>query len=205
MISRLKDFFGGYQAAGAVEYIVAGLGNPGREYETTRHNAGFLAVDLIREQERFDMKRLKFRSLCGDTIIAGKRVLFLKPSMYMNKSGECVRDAMQFYKIPPERTIIIFDDVNLDTGRLRIRQKGSDGGQKGMQNIIYLTGRDDFPRVRIGVGKKPHPDMKLADWVLSRLTKEETKLLIPALENAAQAVRMIVAGNIEGAMGKFNG
>jgi PTH1 family peptidyl-tRNA hydrolase len=204
MISRLKDFFGGYQASGAVEYIVAGLGNPGREYETTRHNAGFLAVDLIRERERFDMKRLKFKSLCGDTLIAGKRVLFIKPSTYMNKSGEAVRDAMQFYKIPPERTIIIYDDVNLDFGKLRIRQKGSDGGQKGMQNIIYLTGRDDFPRVRIGVGKKPRPEMKLSDWVLSKITKDEAKLLIPALENAAEAVRMIIAGDIAGAMGRYN-
>ena len=204
MISRIKDFFGGYQASGPVEFIVAGLGNPGNKYESTRHNAGFLAVDLIREKEGFDLKRLKFKSLCGDAVIGGKRVLFIKPSTYMNKSGEAVRDAMQFYKIPPERTLIIFDDVSLEPGRMRIRQKGSDGGQKGMQNIIYLTGKDDFPRVRIGVGKKPHPDMKLSDWVLSRFSKDEMKLVEPVLENAAEAVRLIVAGDILEAMNRFN-
>ena len=205
MISRLKDFFGGYQASGPVDFIVAGLGNPGSNYEYTRHNAGFLAVDKIREQERFEMKRLKFKSICGDAMIAGKRVLFLKPSTYMNKSGEAVRDAMQFYKIPPERTLILFDDTSLDIGRMRIRQKGSDGGQKGMQNIIYLTGKDDFPRVRIGIGKKPHPDMKLSDWVLSRFSKDDMKQLEPVLDNAAEAVRLIVAGDILEAMNRFNG
>jgi len=204
MISRIKSYFAGYQASGPVEFIVVGLGNPGSEYEYTRHNAGFLAVDKIREQERFEMKRLKFRSICGDAIISGKRVLFMKPSTYMNKSGEAVRDAMGFYKIPPERTLIIFDDVSLDTGRMRIRQKGSDGGQKGMQNIIYLTGKDDFPRVRIGIGGKPHPDMKMSAWVLSRFSKDEMKQLEPILENAARAVKLIVAGDILDAMNRFN-
>ena len=204
MISKLKDFFGGYQASGPVEFIVAGLGNPGSGYEYTRHNAGFLAVDLISRREHFDMKRLKFRSLCGDTMISGKRVLFMKPSTYMNKSGEAVRDAMQFYKIPPERTLIIFDDVSLEPGRMRIRQKGSDGGQKGMQNIIYLTGKDDFPRIRIGIGKKPHPDMKMSDWVLSRFSKDDMKLVEPILEDTAEAVNLIVAGDILEAMNRFN-
>jgi len=204
MISKIKDFFGGYQATGPVEFIVAGLGNPGSNYEYTRHNAGFLAVDLISRRECFDIKRLKFKSLCGDCMIAGKRVLFIKPSTYMNKSGEAVRDAMAFYKIPPERTLIIFDDVSLEPGRMRIRQKGSDGGQKGMQNIIYLAGRDNFPRIRIGVGKKPHPDMKMSDWVLSRFSKDDMKQLEPILESTAEAVKLIVAGEILEAMNRFN-
>jgi len=204
MISKIKGFLGGYQASGAVEFIVAGLGNPGSSYEYTRHNAGFLALDLISRRERFDMKRLKFKSLCGDCMVAGKRVLFIKPSTYMNKSGEAVRDAMAFYKIPPERTLIIFDDVSLEPGRMRIRQKGSDGGQKGMQNIIYLTGKDNFPRIRIGVGKKPHPDMKMSDWVLSRFSKDDMKQIEPILENTAEAVKLIVAGEILEAMNRFN-
>ena len=205
---RLGDLFGGARPAGnmgSIDFIVAGLGNPGREYENTRHNAGFLALDALQKELGFDMKRLRFQSLCGDAVLGGKRVLFLKPSTYMNKSGEAVRDAMQFYRVPPERTLILFDDINLDPGKLRVRRGGSDGGQKGMQNIICLTGSDAFPRVRIGIGKKPHADMELADWVLSRFSKEDLKLLEPALQHAAEAARMIVQGDIAEAMNRFNG
>ena len=205
MFNKLKDFFGRHEASGPIEYIVAGLGNPGREYENTRHNAGFMVMDCIQKQEGFEMKRLRFKSLCSDGMLAGKHVLFIKPSTFMNKSGEAVRDAMQYYNIPPERTIILFDDVSIDVGKLRVRIKGSDGGQKGMHNIIYLTGDDNFPRVRVGIGKQKHPDMKLADWVLSRFTADETKALEPVLENAAEAVRLIVGGDISGAMNRFNG
>ena len=204
MLDKLKDFFGKYEANGPVEYIVAGLGNPGREYENTRHNAGFMALDYLQKQEGFEMKRLRFKALCGDAMIAGKRVLFLKPSTFMNKSGESVRDAMQYYNVPPERTIILFDDISIDVGKLRIRVKGSDGGQKGMQNIIYLTGDDQFPRVRVGIGKKRHPDMKLADWVLSRFTPDELKTLDTVFENAAGAVRLMVNGDINQAMNRYN-
>ena len=204
MLDKLKDFFGKYEANSQVEYIVAGLGNPGRKYENTRHNAGFMALDYLQKQEGFEMKRLRFKALCGDATIAGKRVLFLKPSTFMNKSGESVRDAMQYYNVPPERTIILFDDISIDVGKLRIRVKGSDGGQKGMQNIIYLTGDDQFPRVRVGIGKKRHPDMKLADWVLSRFTPDELQTLDTVFENAAGAVRLMVNGDINQAMNRYN-
>ena len=203
-MGKLKDFFTGYAASGKVEYIVAGLGNPGKQYERTRHNAGFLAVDFIAEKCGFSISRLKFKALCGDTQLAGKRVLFLKPSTFMNNSGEAVRDAMQFYKVPAENVIIISDDISLDPGVMRIRRKGSDGGQKGLRSIIYLTGRDDFPRVRIGVGAKPHPQMELADWVLSRFSQQEWEKLAPVWENTLQAVELIVQGRIDEAMNRFN-
>ena len=204
MIRGLRDFFEGYAASGPVDYVVAGLGNPGRNYENTRHNAGFLAVEHMAKAHNFPMKKLKFKALCGDCMIAGKRVLFLKPSTYMNGSGESVRDALAFYKLPPERLIVISDDTAMAFGAMRIRKKGSDGGQKGLQNIIYLTGRDDFPRIRIGIGAKPYPDMQLKDWVLSRFTPVELKDLESTLESVQTAVEMIVAGDIEGAMNRYN-
>lgn len=193
-----------YSSAGAIQYIVAGLGNPGREYENTRHNMGFMAVDYISEKLGFQVKRLKFQSLCGDTVISGKRVLFLKPSTYMNKSGEAVRDAMQFYKVPVENVLVISDDVSLAVGKMRIRRSGSDGGQKGLRSIIYLTGKDNFPRIRLGVGAKPHPEMDLADWVLSRFTKDEGKLLEPVWQNTLKAVELIISGDVDEAMNRFN-
>lgn len=204
MFRKAKDFFTGYSASGAIEYIVAGLGNPGRQYEGTRHNAGFLAVDYMADKLHMPMKKLKFKALCGDAMLGGKRVLFLKPSTYMNNSGESVRDAMAFYKIPIEKVIVICDDVALDVGALRIRRKGSDGGQKGLKSIIYLTGRDDFPRIRIGVGKKPHPDMELADWVLSRFTKKDMEQLSPLFPNILEAAELIVGGDVDKAMSHFN-
>jgi PTH1 family peptidyl-tRNA hydrolase len=204
VIKKFKDFFTGYSASGPVEYIVAGLGNPGKQYEDTRHNAGFLAVDAMATELGFSMTKLKFTALCGDAMVAGKRVLFLKPSTYMNNSGEAVRDAMAFYKIPPENVIVISDDVALDVGALRIRRGGSDGGQKGLKSIIYLTGRDNFPRIRIGVGAKPHPEMELADWVLSKLSKKDRELIAGRFGDIQHAVELIVAGEIEKAMGLYN-
>lgn len=195
---------GNNAATGPMEYIVAGLGNPGREYESTRHNAGFMAVEHIAKEKGFAVDRLKFKSLTGDIMLAGKRVLFLKPSTYMNKSGEAVRDALAFHKLGPEKLIVISDDVALDVGKMRIRRSGSDGGQKGLANIIYLTGRDDFPRVRIGVGKKPHPDMQLADWVLSRFTEQDIELLVPVLKSCVTAVELMVQERIDEAMNRFN-
>ena len=204
MLKRFGDFFKGYESTSPVEYLVVGLGNPGKDYEMTRHNAGFLAVDHIAKTRGFDMKKLKFKALCGDCMLAGKRVLFIKPSTFMNKSGEAVTEAMRFYKIPPERLIVIYDDAALPPGKLRIRKAGSDGGQKGMQNIIYLLARNDFARIRIGIGEKPYPNMQLADWVLSRFSKEEMKTISPLLEHVNEAVELIVAGNIEKAMAQFN-
>jgi len=204
MLKGIKNYFSGYAATGPVEYIVVGLGNPGKQYEITRHNAGFMAVDYMCKELGFQVNKLKFKSLCGDTMIEGKRVLFLKPSTYMNNSGEAVRDAMNFYKIGPENLIVISDDISLDVGVMRIRRKGSDGGQKGLRSIIYLTARDDFARIRIGIGKKPHPQMELADWVLSRFVPKEIETLNTVMESTMDAVKLIVGGNIDTAMNKFN-
>ncbi len=190
--------------AGPCQFIIAGLGNPGREYQGTRHNAGFLALDRLGEKQGAQIKRIRFKGLTGDCLLAGQAVLLLKPGTYMNLSGQSVLEAMQFYKVPPERTLILFDDINLPPGKLRVRRKGSDGGHNGMKNIIYLAGSDQFPRIKIGVGQKPHPQYSLADWVLSRFTPSENKELNPALDQACQAAELIVQGKIDQAMNQFN-
>jgi len=187
-----------------MEFMIVGLGNPGRQYENTRHNVGFMALDAIAEKNHCEVKRIKYKGLTGECRIAGKRVLLLKPSTFMNLSGQSVTEAMSFYKLSPEQVLILFDDINLAPGRLRIRRKGSDGGHNGMKNIIYLSGSDQFPRVKIGVGQKPHPDYDLKDWVLSRFTSQEIKDLSPALDNAAAAAELIVKGEIDKAMNLYN-
>lgn len=189
---------------GPVEFIIAGLGNIGTEYENTRHNAGFMAADALAKKHKADIKRLKFKSLCGDIEIGGKRCLLMKPSTFMNKSGEAITEAMSFYKIPPERVIIMYDDISLEPGNIRIRRKGSDGGHNGMKNIIYLSGKDTFPRIKIGVGKKPHPQYNLADWVLSRFNKDELEALQGALEKAVSSAELIVEGETDKAMNLYN-
>lgn len=198
-------FFSGRQAAqGPVDFIIAGLGNPGREYEGTRHNAGFMAVDRLAQKMGADMRRIRFKGVTGECALGGGRVLLLKPGTFMNLSGQSVREAMGFYKVPPERTLIIFDDINLPPGKLRVRRKGSDGGHNGMKNIIYLSGSDQFPRIKLGVGQKPNPEYSLADWVLSRFTESERKALEEALEKACAAAELIVAGDIDRAMNLYN-
>lgn len=189
---------------GSIEYIVVGLGNPGREYENTRHNAGFIAIDALAEKHGCNINKLKFKALTGNCIISGRKVLLMKPQTFMNNSGEAVTQAMSFYKIPPEKTIIIFDDISLEPGKMRIRRKGSDGGQKGMRSIIYLSGSDMFPRVKIGVGAKPNPGWQLADWVLSRFTDNEKKLISQTADNACRAVETILDGDIDKAMNLYN-
>ena len=189
---------------GPVEFLVVGLGNPGKQHEGTRHNAGFLALDTIAQKHHTEIKRIKFKGTVGECVLGGKKVLLLKPSTYMNLSGQSVQEAMQFYKLPPEKVLVIFDDINLDPGKLRIRRKGSDGGHNGMKNIIYLAGSDQFPRIKLGVGKKPHPDYNLADWVLSRFTDKEMDSLSTALENAAAAAELIVRGDTDRAMNLYN-
>lgn len=189
---------------GPVEFLLVGLGNPGKEYENTRHNAGFMALDKIAQKHHTEIKRIKFKGLVGECSLAGKKTLLLKPSTYMNLSGQSVQEAMNFYKLSPQQVLILFDDISLDPGKLRIRRKGSDGGHNGMKNIIYLSGSDQFPRVKLGVGKKPHPDYNLADWVLSRFTSQEQKDLEIALENAAAAAELIVRGDIDKAMNLYN-
>lgn len=191
-------------APGPVEFLIVGLGNPGKQYEGTRHNAGFMALDAIAAKHHAEMKKVKFKGLVGECRLGGKKALLLKPSTYMNLSGQSVKEAMQFYKLPPEKVLVIFDDINLEPGRLRIRRKGSDGGHNGMKNIIYLSGSDQFPRIKLGVGKKPHPDYNLADWVLSCFTEQEKKELDTALENAAAAAELIVSGSVDKAMNLYN-
>ncbi|WP_407382434.1 aminoacyl-tRNA hydrolase [Ruminococcus sp.] len=191
-------------ADNSIEYIIVGLGNPGRQYENTRHNAGFLALDYIAGELGVKVNRIKFKSTVGEASISGKRCLLMKPSTYMNLSGQAVTEAMRFYKIPPERVIVLSDDISLDVGVIRIRRKGSDGGQKGLQNIIYLSGSDRFPRVKIGIGKKPHPDYELKDWVLSRFTDKDQKLIAERLPDVMGAVEWIVRGDIDKAMNLYN-
>lgn len=191
-------------SVGTPEFIVVGLGNPDRKYTYTRHNSGFLCVDMLADKLNFSVNRLKFKSLTCDAVIGGHRCIVMKPQTYMNNSGEAVRECAAFYKIPPENIIIICDDTNLDVGRLRIRRKGSDGGQNGVKNIIYHMNSDRFPRIKIGIGKKPHPDYDLADWVLSEFKKDELKALEPALEDACKALELIINGDIDKAMNLYN-
>ncbi len=191
-------------SVGAPEFIVAGLGNPDRKYAFTRHNSGFLCVDALAEKENFTVKKLKFRSLVGDAVINGHRCLVMKPQTYMNNSGEAVRDAAEFYKIPPEHILVLFDDISLDVGKMRIRRKGTDGGHNGIKSIIYHLNSDRFPRIKIGVGKKPHPDYDLADWVLSEFKKDEEAPLKSAVENACAAVELVLDGKIDEAMNRYN-
>lgn len=186
------------------DYIIVGLGNPGAKYEMTRHNAGFLAIDLLAIEEGFDVKRLKHHSLVADTTISGKKCLVMKPQTMMNNSGEAVGEASKFYKIPPERIIVLYDDISLDVGKTRIRRKGSAGGHNGIKSIIAHLGSEDFPRVKIGVGKKPNPEYDLVSWVLGRFPKELEGDLKSALENTANAVRLLVNDNIDEAMNRYN-
>lgn len=188
----------------AFEYIIAGLGNPGAKYEMTRHNAGFLALDLYAVRNNADIKKLKYHSLVREVTVSGKRCLLMKPQTFMNNSGEAIGEAAKFYKIPPERVIVISDDTTLDVGKIRIRRKGSAGGHNGLKSIIAHLGSEDFPRVKIGVGKKPDAYTDLADWVLARFPKESEADLKNALENALSAVELIVAGETDKAMNLYN-
>ena len=192
------------EPSGAVEYIICGLGNPGAQYENTRHNIGFMTVDTLCEKYRLSCKKVKFKSLTCDATISGKRCLIMKPTTFMNNSGEAVTEAMSFYKIPPERTVIVFDDISLEPGKLRIRRKGSDGGHNGIKSIIYLSGSDAFPRIKMGVGAKPHPDYKLADWVLGHFNKEDGEKLEQCFQNAVACLELMVQGKIDEAMNKYN-
>ena len=188
----------------SIEFIIVGLGNPGKQYEGTRHNAGFIAIDYIAEELGAKINKIKFKSTVGEARISGKRCLLMKPSTYMNLSGQAVTEAMNFYKIPPQHVVILSDDISLDVGIIRVRRKGSDGGQKGLQNIIYLSGSDEFPRVKIGIGKKPHPDYDLKDWVLSRFTDKDKKLIAERLPDIKGSVEYIVDGDIDKAMNLYN-
>lgn len=190
-------------APGGVGWLIAGLGNPGPKYDLTRHNVGFMVVDALAERFGCDMRRVKFKGLYGKCKIAGEDAVLLKPSTFMNLSGQSVTEAMNFFHIPPERVLLVFDDISLDVGRMRIRLKGSDGGHNGVKNIIYLSGSDRFPRVKIGVGHKPE-GWDLANWVLSRFSGDEQKLLDAVAKNAGDAVELILSGQPDKAMNRFN-
>lgn len=188
----------------AYEYIIAGLGNPGARYEMTRHNAGFLTMDLLAIEEGIDIRRLKHHALTCDAVINGKRCLLMKPQTMMNNSGEAIGEAAKFYKIPPERVLIIYDDISLDVGQTRIRRKGSAGGHNGIKSIIAHLGSESFPRIKVGVGKKPDPEYDLVSWVLGKFPKEQEPDLKSALENSTKALRLIVNGEIDKAMNFYN-
>ena len=186
-----------------ITYVIAGLGNYGNEYRNTRHNAGFMAIDFLAQRLGVSITRAKFHALTAEAVIAGKRVLLMKPQLYMNRSGESVRDAADFYKIPPENVLVLCDDINLDVGKLRIRRKGSDGGQKGLRDIIYHLTSDAFPRIRMGVGKVPQGG-DVVSWVLGRIPETEREAFAKVLEQTADAIPMIIEGKIDLAMGKYN-
>ncbi len=185
---------------GPVEYIIAGLGNPGKQYELSRHNAGFLCIDILSNREGFSTDRMKFKSLCADTFISGHRCLVMRPQTYMNNSGEAIRDAASFYKIPPEKCLIIFDDIDIPLGSLRVKRKGSAGSHNGVKNIVYHLNSDNFPRIKIGVGDRPRDELDLKDYVLAGFSKQEQDILKNTMEKACDAVEFIVKGNIEKAM-----
>lgn len=199
MFFSKKDKF-----SSAYDFIVAGLGNPGMQYENTRHNIGFEVIDALCKDLGVECKKAKFKGYIADSKIGDSRVLIIKPQTYMNLSGESVIEAMQFYKLTPEKVIVIFDDITLDVGRLRIRAKGSDGGHRGMRSIIELGGSDKFPRIKLGVGKKPHPDFDVKDFVLGRFSKEDANGMKESVERAVEAVKCIIKTDVPTAMNRYN-
>lgn len=184
-------------------YLIAGLGNPTKEYDKTRHNVGFSVIDVLADRYRIDISEKKHKALCGRGVIEEQKVLLLKPQTFMNLSGESIRAAADYYKIEPEEMIVIYDDISLDPGQLRIRLKGSAGGHNGIKNIIANLGTQDFPRIKVGVGAKP-PRMDLADYVLSRFGAGEQKLMEEAFGEAAEAAVMMMTDGAERAMNHFN-
>ena len=196
-------FFDRNRSSGA-EWLVVGLGNPGDKYENTRHNVGFLTVDELAERARVPVQKLKHRALTNTVELGGARALLMKPITYMHLSGEAVGDAARFYKIPPERVLVISDDVSLPIGRLRIRKGGSAGGHNGLKSIIQHLGTDQFPRLRLGVGEKPHPDYDMADWVLGKFVGPDKTAMDEATLRAAQAVECYLKDGPQKAMNQFN-
>ena len=191
-------------ATGTHEFLIVGLGNPGNKYTITRHNTGFLCLDMLSEKLGFRIDRLKYKSLMADVNINGHRCIVMKPQTFMNNSGEAVRECASFYKISPEKVIVIYDDISLDVGKLRIRRKGTDGGHNGIKSIIYHLNSDNFPRIKLGVGEKPHPDYDMADWVLSGFSQAEFKAVCSRFDDVSKAVELIVSGETDKAMNLFN-
>ena len=186
-------------------WLIVGLGNPGKEYERSRHNCGFRALDILAKDLGCSVDRGKFQGLYGQTTYQGKKLYLLKPLTYMNLSGRSVLQLSAYFSIPPQRIIVLFDDISLEPGRLRVRADGSAGGHNGIKSIIQELGSQSFPRVKIGVGAKPHPDYDLADWVLSSFSAQEEKALSVSLPNAAQAALAIIDHGVPEAANRFNG
>lgn len=186
------------------EYIIVGLGNPGDKYAETRHNAGFRCIDILIKEFSRGPEKLKFRSSICDADIKGHKVLLQKPLTFMNNSGSAVCEAARFYKVPFDKVIVISDDISMDAGRLRIRRNGSHGGHNGLRDIIELSGTDNIPRVKIGMGQKPHPDYELADWVLGKPSQEDREKIAEAEVSAAKAVETMVTDDITLAMNRYN-
>lgn len=189
---------------GAVEFMIVGLGNPGVQYQNTRHNAGFMALDATAKALGIRVERARFHAYCGEGVCDGLHVLLMKPQTYMNNSGEAVCEAMRFYKLSADRVLLLFDDISLPVGGMRVRRSGSAGGQNGVKSILQLSGSEAFPRIKLGIGAKPHPDYNLADWVLSRFSEKELSLMGETAEKAAAAAQLIVSGNIEEAMNRYS-
>ena len=186
-------------------WLIVGLGNPGREYEKTRHNCGFRAIDILAQKLNCKVDKGKFQGLYGQVNYSGSKLLLLKPMTYMNLSGRSVSQLSAYFHVPPQRIIVIFDDISLEPGRIRVRADGSAGGHNGIKSIIAEIGSQDFPRVKVGVGAKPHPEQDLADWVLSNFSASEEKALSSALERAADAALCIVDSGVPESAARYNG
>ena len=187
-------------SAAPITHIIVGLGNTGKEYENTRHNIGFCAIDYVAQKCGANINKFKFEAFVGEGMIAGKRVLLMKPQTLMNASGKAVAPAASFYKIPTENIIVLSDDINLDVGRMRVRKNGSDGGQKGLRSIINMLSSDAFPRIRIGVGKKPHPDYDLASWVLGNFSDSDKKVISELFPTVYEGIEKMLVGQTDAAI-----
>lgn len=193
-----------FQKKTAVSWLIVGLGNPGGKYEGTRHNVGFMVVDELASRGRFSVTRAKYHALTATAEVGGQGVLVMKPTTYMNLSGEAVGEAAKFYKVAPDHVLVISDDVDLPLGKLRIRTGGSAGGHNGLKSIIQHLGSDQFPRLKVGVGGKPHPDYDMADWVLSKIQGEDRKVMDESIQRAADAVECLLRDGPQKAMNRFN-
>lgn len=189
---------------GGAEWIVAFLGNPGLKYKGTRHNAGFMAADAMEKKLGVSINKMRFKALTQTVDIGGKKVLLMKPQTFMNLSGDAIVQAANFYKVPPERVIVVSDETALPIGRLRIRRGGSAGGHNGLKSVIARLGTDQFPRIRLGVGDKPHPDYDMADWVLSAFKGQDAADMELVAERAADAVECYITEGADRAMNRFN-
>ena len=208
-MSNIFDLFkkiekGNENVRANITHMVVGLGNPGEKYQRTRHNIGFMTLDYISYKLGIKINRSKFKALVSDVDIDGKRVLLMKPQTYMNNSGEAVKEAVDYYKIPIGNVIVICDDISFQPGKMRIRLKGSDGGHNGLKSIIYHLGSNEFPRIKMGVGEKPTKEYDLADWVLGTIAKEDQESTYKSIENAYECVKYMIQGNAEKAMEKYN-